>query len=330
MPNKQIIFSGIQPSGNIHLGNYLGALKNWVELQKNYACHFCIVDEHAITVPQDPLMLRKKTLEIAAIYLGCGIDPEQNTIFIQSHVPAHAELGWILGTIAKVSEMQLMTQFKDKSGKHPKEVNMGLLSYPILMAADILLYNTNLVPVGEDQTQHLELARELAERFNHKYGETFIIPKQFTQKIGARIMGLDDPTQKMSKSATSAYNYIALLDEPDAIKQKIQKAATDSGSEIKYDKTNKPGISNLLEIYNLLTNKKIEDIEKDYQGKNYSQFKKDLAVVVTDFLSPIQQKIKAYDEKTLLSILRQGAIKANEAASAKLREVQEKIGFVLK
>ncbi|MBI4215206.1 MAG: tryptophan--tRNA ligase, partial [Parcubacteria group bacterium] len=320
---------------NLHLGNYLGAIKNWVELQKNNQCYFCIVDHHAITVPQDPQTLRSKILETAKIYLGCGIypavggmNPSKSVIFVQSHVPEHTELAWILGTLTKVSEMQLMTQFKEKAQKQPKNINMGLFSYPILMAADILLYGSELVPVGQDQTQHLELTRRLAERFNKKFGQTFIIPKQMTQKIGARIMALDDPSQKMSKSSKNPKNYIALLDEPDEIRKKIQSAVTDSGSEIYYDKEKKPGVSNLMEIYHLLEGSDFEAITNRYQGKNYSQFKTELAEIVIQFLKPIQEKILGYDDKTILSILWEGSQKAHEKASAKLKEVKEKIGYL--
>ena len=242
----ETVFSGVQPSGVLHLGNYLGAIKNWVQLQEKYRCVFCVVDLHALTVPQDPETFSQKTLEIAKIYLAAGLEAEKSIIFIQSHIKEHAELCWILNTIAKIPELERMTQFKEKAEQHKKDLNVGLFDYPVLMAADILLYQTDLVPVGEDQIQHVELARTLAERFNKKFGETFIVPKALVKKEGARIMGLDDPTKKMSKSAPSPQNYIALTDSPDTIQEKIKKAMTDSGKEIKFDPAAKPAISNLL------------------------------------------------------------------------------------
>ncbi|HMN19190.1 MAG TPA: tryptophan--tRNA ligase, partial [Candidatus Moranbacteria bacterium] len=243
---KKRIFSGVQPSGNLHIGNYLGAIKNWVDLQDEYESIFCVVDLHAITVPQDPEKLRRKTLEIAKIYLAAGIDPQKSTIFVQSQVPEHSELMWLLNTVAKMSELEKMTQFKDKSQKEGREgASLGLFAYPVLMAADILLYDTEIVPVGEDQKQHVELARDLAKRFNHRFGETFVVPQAHIRQEGMRIMGLDDPTKKMSKSASSEYNYIALMDDADTIRRKIKKAVTDSGSEISYGEE-KPALRNLL------------------------------------------------------------------------------------
>ena len=279
MPNKKkIIFSGTAPSGNIHIGNYLGAIKQWVEMQNTgeYQNIFCVVDEHAITVPQDPAKLRSKILEVFTLYLALGIDPEKSIIFVQSSVSEHAELNWILSTITPVGELERMTQFKDKSQKQ-KNVLAGLLNYPTLMAADILLYKTNLVPVGEDQLQHIELTRTIARKFNSTFGETFAIPEPFINKEGKRIMGLDDPSKKMSKSAENTKNYIALLDSPETIREKIKAAVTDSASEIKYDMENKPAISNLLTIYSLFSRKTITELEKEYDGKNYSVFKNDLA-----------------------------------------------------
>ncbi len=323
---KKRIFSGIQPTGNPHIGNYLGSIKNWLELQNQYDCFFCIVDLHAITIPQNPKTLRKKILEVAEIYLASGIDPQKSTIFVQSHVSEHTELSWILSTLAKTSEMQLMTQFKDKSQKQ-KSPNLGLLSYPVLMAADILLYNTDLVPVGEDQTQHLELTRKLAKRFNERYGETFTLPEQFTPKTGSRIMGLNDPSQKMSKSAAPA-NRIELLDRPETILKKVARAVTDSESLIKYDKKNKAGISNLLEIDHLISNQPIKDIEKKYQGKGYGQYKKELGQRIADYLAPLREKMKSLDSKEITDILDQGAQKAKQRAQKKLTEIKEKIGFI--
>ncbi len=269
---KKRIFSGIQPSGNLHLGNYLGAIKNWVELQDKYDPIFCVVDLHAITVPQKPKELRQKTIEVAKTYLAAGIDPEKSTIFVQSRVPEHTELAWILNTITKLPELERMTQFKDKSQQHTQNINAGLFNYPVLMAADILLYDTNIVPVGEDQVQHIEIARTLARRFNQMFGETFTVPEPYVVKEGMRIMGLDDPTKKMSKSAESASNYISLADDPDTVREKIKKAVTDSEKEIRYS-DDKPAIKNLINIYSLLDNIKPKEIEDIYRDKRYSEFK---------------------------------------------------------
>lgn len=323
----QRIFSGIQPSGNLHLGNYLGAIKNWVALQDKYESFFCVVDLHAITVPQDPQKLREKILEVAKIYLAAGIDPDKSTIFIQSRVKEHAELCWILNTIARLSELERMTQFKDKSQKQGKEsVGVGLFDYPVLMAADILLYNTDLVPVGEDQLQHIELTKTLAERFNRKFGETFVVPEPHFTKEGMRIMGLDDPTKKMSKSAASEFNYVALTDSPDIIREKIKKAVTDSGSEIKSG-SDKPALTNLLTIYSLLSGKKITELEQEYAGEGYGDFKKDLAEVVVDFLDNFQKKFNSLNNDEVLEILDQGAVKAGEIAGKKMEEIKLKVGL---
>ncbi len=326
---KQRIFSGVQPSGNLHIGNYLGAIKNWVELQDEYESIFCVVDLHAITVPQDPETLRKKTIEIAKIYLAAGIDPEKSSIFIQSHVPEHAELAWILNTIAKIPELEKMTQFKDKLQKESREsASVGLFDYPALMAADILLYNTQTVPVGEDQIQHIELTRTLAKRFNHRFGDTFIIPEPFVRKEGMRIMGLDDPIKKMSKSAKSEYNYISLIDSEETVRRKIKKAVTDSGTEIVYS-DDKPALKNLINIYSLLSEKSSKEIEQMYAGKGYADFKNDLAEVIINFLKPFQEKINALSDEKVLEILKQGAEKVRPLAKQKLDEVKKKIGFVL-
>lgn len=330
---RKILFSGVQPSGNIHIGNYLGAIKQFVELQNNYEAVFCIVDEHAITIPQDPSLLRKKTLEVAAIYIAVGIDPQKSTIFIQSHVPAHAELGWILNTITPLGELERMTQYKEKSQNKKAKAGVfaGLLNYPTLMAADILLYKSEFVPVGEDQLQHVEFTRMLADKFNKRFGETFPIPKALINKNTARIMGLDNPQKKMSKSAENPNNYIALLDSPDEIRKKIKSAVTDSGSEIKFDLDKKPAISNLLAIYAGFSNKSIKDAEKMYVGKNYAEFKKDLAEIIIEGLKPMQEKIKILyqDEKGLMEIVRNGAKKASKIADKTLYEVKEKIGFLI-
>ncbi|MBI3626492.1 tryptophan--tRNA ligase [Candidatus Uhrbacteria bacterium] len=324
---KGVILSGIQPSGNLHLGNYLGAIKNWAELQNSYHCYFCIVDLHAITVPQTPTDLRAKTIEVAKIYLAAGIDPKKCTIFVQSHVPAHAELGWILTTLTKVAEMERMTQFKDKAAKQTEGVGLGLLSYPALMAADILLYDSTLVPVGDDQTQHLEFTRVIGRRFNATFGETFKIPEQFTIKEGSRIMALDDTSKKMSKSAASTNSYIALTDAPDVIRSKIKRAVTDSGREIVY-RADKPALQNLINIYHLLSGLPIAKIEAKYVGKGYGDFKTDLAEVVVEYLTPIQKSLAGLTDAKVMKILEAGAKKANKIASAKLEEVQKKVGFL--
>lgn len=322
------LFSGIQPSGNLHLGNYLGAIKQWLPLQDQYEAIFCVVDMHAITVPQDPAELRQKTIEIAKIYLASGIDPQKSTLFVQSHVPAHAELGWVLNTIATMGELGRMTQFKDKAQSGGVDTSgVGLFDYPVLMAADILLYDTATVPVGEDQKQHVELTRDLAERFNKRFGETFVVPEPLIQREGARIMGLDDPTKKMSKSAVSEYNYIALSDDADTIRKKIKKAVTDSGSEIVYA-DDKPTLKNLINIYTLLSGKKVDEVEAMYVGKGYGDFKADLAEVVVDFLVPFQVRLAAISDDEVLAILRTGAEKARAIAEKKVAQVYEKVGFV--
>lgn len=321
------IFSGIQPSGNLHLGNYLGAIKNWVKLQDEYDSVFCVVDLHAITVPQDPKELKKKTIEVAKVYLASGIDPEKCAIFIQSHVMEHTELAWILNTITKISELERMTQFKDKS-ENKEGVSMGLFDYPALMAADIILYDSDLVPVGKDQVQHIEFTRTLARRFNQKFGETFVIPKPYTTEKSENIMGLDDPTKKMSKSASSEYNYISLTDNAETVKRKIKKAITDSGNEIIYS-DEKPAFKNLINIYSLLTDKKPEEIVKMYAGKGYADFKTGLAEVIVNFLTPLQEKMKSLTDEKVLTILRNGAEKVRPLAQAKMAEVKKKMGFIL-
>ncbi|PIR57933.1 MAG: tryptophan--tRNA ligase [Parcubacteria group bacterium CG10_big_fil_rev_8_21_14_0_10_38_31] len=330
MTSQKTIFSAIQPSGNLHIGNYLGAIKQWVKLQNlgEYNNIFCIVDEHAITVPQNPEILRKKIMEVTLIYLASGIDPEKSLVFIQSHIPEHAELAWILNTITPLGELQRMTQFKDKTKE--KGLLAGLLNYPVLMAGDILLYDTEVVPVGEDQVQHVEFARMIAKKFNNQYGETFKIPEASITKEGKRIMGLDDPRKKMSKSATSPKNYIAILDEPSVIRKKISSAVTDSGSEVKFDEKNKPAISNLLNIYSLFSGNSIKDLEKEYKGKEYSVFKKDLAEVIIKELSPIQKKYKELENNPsyVNKILKDGEKRAKEIASKKLNQVKHNIGFI--
>lgn len=322
------IFSGVQPSGNLHLGNYLGAIKNWVKLQDEYDSIFCVVDLHAITVPQDPEELRKKTIEVAKIYLAVGIDPKKSSIFIQSHVPEHTELTWILNTITKVAELEKMTQFKDKTQKNIEGTAVGLFDYPVLMAADILLYDTNLVPVGEDQLQHIEITRTLANRFNKKFGETFVIPEPFITKESARIMGLDDPSKKMSKSAASEYNYITLTDNAETVRRKIKKAVTDSGTEIVYSDS-RPALQNMINIYSLLADITPKEIEEKYKGKGYSDFKADLVDVINNFLAPFQARMNELTDEKVLEILKAGADKVRPLAKAKLEEAKKKVGFIL-
>lgn len=383
--NRQRIFSGIQPSGNLHIGNYLGAIKQWVELQHEYESIFCVVDLHAITVPQDPEKLREKTIEIAKIYLASGIDPEKSMLFIQSQVHEHVELGWIFNTITKNGDLTKMTQFKDKalvdfenlesiisshsmiaqSGDEVEDlkqknmisgrtlnlgrkdhveiiaraikreiierfnaVGVGLFDYPVLMAADILLYDTAVVPVGDDQVQHVELSRTLARRFNKRFGDTFLVPEAKVQKEGARIMGLDNPAKKMSKSAASEYNYIALMDDPDLARKKIMKAVTDSGSEIVYSEE-KPALQNLINIYSLLGDITPNEVVSKYRGKGYADFKKDLGDVVAEFLLSFQEKYRAISDSDVRDILISGAKRARAIASAKMREVKERVGFSL-
>jgi tryptophanyl-tRNA synthetase len=323
----QTIFSGIQPSGTITLGNYIGALKQFVELQNEYNCYFCIVDQHAITVPQDRIELRKNIRNLAALYLAVGIDPSKATLFIQSEVPAHAQAGWMMQCVSYIGELERMTQFKDKSaGK--EAVSASLLTYPPLMAADILLYRTDLVPVGEDQKQHLELTRDLAERFNKKYNEIFTIPDVRIAEVGARIMSLTEPTKKMSKSDPNKKSFIALLDDPKQIEKKIKSSVTDSDGIVKFDKEYKPGISNLLSIYSILGGKSIADIEAMYHGKGYGDFKADLAEVVVNALAPIQEKYyNLLDSSKLDDILDEGAAKANIVASKMLKKMENAMGL---
>ncbi len=323
-------FSGVQPSGELHLGNYLGAIKNWVSMQDKYDATFCIVDLHAITVPQDSEELRRRILDVAKAYIALGIDPEKSNIFVQSDVSAHTELCWILNCVAaRMGDMEKMTQFKDKSAKgDAQRASVGLFDYPVLMAADILLYDTDVVPVGEDQVQHVELARTLARRFNKKFGNTFIVPQPELTTEGKRIMGLDDPTKKMSKSAVSEYNYITLMDEPDVVRKKIRKAVTDSGSDVTYS-DDRPALQNLLNIYTLLSKKSIKEIELMYDGRGFGDFKNDLAEVIVEFLTPFQQKVNDISDEEIKIILNNGSKKANEQARKKMRKVKNKIGFIV-
>lgn len=322
------LFSGIKPSGDLHLGNYIGAISQWTVLQEKYKCLFCVVDYHAITVKQEPKALRKAILDIARIYLASGINPKKAIIFQQSDVSEHTELGWILNTITKVAELEKMTQYKDKAKDEKKEgPGAGLLNYPTLMAADVLLYQTDIVPVGHDQMQHLEITRNLARRFNTNYGQTFTIPETIVRKEGARIMALDDPTKKMSKSSQSPNSYIALLDEPMTAHKKIKRAVTDSGKEIKYDPDKKPAISNLLAIYSALSKKTVRELETLYEGKSYGEFKEDLANVVANFLTEFQARYKKYSDKDIKKILDKGAKEAQKIAHKTLLTVKKNLGI---
>ncbi len=323
------VLSGIQPSGQLTLGNYIGAMQNFVKLQESHDCYFMVVDLHAITVPQEPAALREQTEAVAALFIAAGIDSSKAAIFAQSHVRAHAELGWLMTTIAYMGELERMTQFKDKSaGKD--SVGAGLFVYPTLMAADILLYQADLVPVGDDQKQHLELTRDLASRFNGRFGDTFKVPDPYIPKVGARIMSLDDASKKMSKSNPNPGSYIALLDEPDVIRKKLSRAVTDSGREVKYDPAAKPEISNLMSIYAHCAGVSIEEIENRYEGQGYGGFKKDLADHVAATIEPLQARYREIRSSgELHRILKDGADKASVVAEETVRSVKEKMGFLL-
>ncbi len=327
--NKKIMLSGIQPSGNLCIGNYIGALKNWVHLQEDYNSIFLVVDMHALTVRQIPAELRKRCLSFVAQYIACGIDPKKNTIVIQSHVPQHAELMWVLSSLTYMGELNRMTQFKDKSKKHNTNINVGLYSYPVLMASDILLYQADLVPVGADQKQHLELARDLAKRFNHNYSDTFTIPEPYISKMGARIMSLQNPQSKMSKSDENLNNIIALLDKPDIVIKKIKRAVTDSGKEIKFDE-NKPGLANLMNMYSAMSGDSINTIESEFEGKMYSDFKHTLGELTVETLKPVQAKYDEIisDKSFLENVLKNGAENAFFLARKTLSKVYRKVGFV--
>lgn len=334
MNNKPTLFSGIQPSGDLMIGNYIGSIKNWVTMQNDYNCLFSLVNMHAITVEQDPKDLMNRSLDFVAWYLASGIDPKKSTVFIQSHVPEHSELAWILNCYTYMGELNRMTQFKDKSAKHSANINVGLFDYPVLMAADILLYQTQMVPVGADQKQHLELSRDLAARFNNKFDqEIFKIPEPFIPPTtsGGRIMSLQDPMSKMSKSDENKDNFIALADDPKKILKKFKKAVTDSGSEIHYDLENKPGISNLLTLYSVISGKTIAEVEQHFAGKMYGHLKVELGELVAEYLTPIQAEFSRIrdDETYLKSVLQDGAQTARTQAQVTLKKVHETIGFVL-
>ena len=328
--SKKIILSGIQATGKLTLGNYLGAIDNWVHMQEEYDCYYMIANLHSLTVRNDPEELRNNTLKILATYIAAGLDPNKNTIFIQSQVKEHAELGWILDCYTYMGELSRMTQFKDKAAKHADNINAGLFTYPALMAADILLYQADLVPVGEDQRQHLEITRDIAERFNKLYGKTFVIPDAYVRKESARIMGLQDPEIKMSKSATNLNDLIFLEDEPEVILKKFKKAVTDSENKVKFDPENKPGVSNLMQIYAAITRKSMQDIEKEFEGKGYGDFKLAVANSVIEKLKPVQEKYKEIlDNKEYLEkIYKKGAENAKKIASKTLEDVKSKIGIL--
>ena len=329
MSEKKIIFSGAQPSGKMTLGNYLGAIQNWTKLQDEYDCFYSVVDLHAITVPQEAKNLRANTMQLLAQYLACGLDPEKNTIFIQSHVSAHAELMWILNTMTYMGELSRMTQFKDKSQKSEANLNAGLFTYPVLMAADILLYQTDLVPVGEDQKQHLELARDLATRFNNRYSHTFKIPEPYIPKEVGRVMSLQEPTKKMSKSDENENAFILLADDADTIRRKIKRSVTDSLGVISYN-DEQPGIKNLLEIYSKLGNKSIEELVAMYEGKGYGIFKEDVAEVIVESLRPIREQYNVLlnNKDYLEKVYAIGAEKAERQARKTLRKVYKKVGLI--
>ena len=328
--NKKIILSGIQPSGDLHIGHYWGAIKNWVKLQNDYTNYFCVVDMHAITVRQEPILLRRRSLEIAAAYIACGIDPEKCTLFIQSHVPAHAQLSWVLNCYAMFGELSRMTQFKDKSENHDDNINAGLFTYPVLQAADILLYNAHLVPVGADQKQHIELTRDIGTRFNHVYGDVFTIPEPYISKEkSAKIMSLQEPEKKMSKSDSNAGSCVNIFDKKDDIIRKFKRAVTDSGNEVKFA-DGKDGINNLMSIYSCATGKSYDEIEREFSGKGYGDFKSAVGEAVAAELELIQQKYNELmsDKAALEQILKEGADKAAYTANRTLAKVYKKIGFL--
>lgn len=332
MSKKPIVFSGVQPSGELTIGNYLGALRQWVKMQDDYECLFCVVDLHAITVRQDPEALRKATLDVLALYLACGIDPNKSTIFVQSHVPEHAQLAWVLNCYTYFGEMGRMTQFKDKSARYEGNVSVGLFTYPVLMAADILLYQAKQVPVGDDQKQHLEITRDIAQRFNALYGNIFTIPEVFIPKAGARVMSLLDPTKKMSKSDDNRNNVIGLLEDPKAVAKKIKRAVTDSEEppRVKFDIENKPGVSNLLSILSAITDKSIPELEAEFEGKMYGHLKNAVAEEVSSMLTQLQERYYHYrnNEELLNKILHEGAEKARAKAKETLEQVYQAVGFV--
>ena len=326
---KPVMLSGIKPSGDLTLGSYLGAIRNWTERADDYDCYYFMADMHAITVRQNPADLRRRTVEQLAQYIACGLDPEKNTLFIQSHVHEHAELGWVLNCYAMFGELSRMTQFKDKSAKNAENINGGLFTYPALMAADILLYQPDFVPVGEDQKQHVALPRDIANRFNGVYGETFKIPQSFIPKVGARVMSLTDPTKKMSKSENEDTGRIILMDKPEDIMRRFRRAVTDSGSEVRYDPENKPGVSNLMTIYSAATGRSYAEIEAEFAGLGYGDFKTRVGEAVVELLRPIREESERLikDKAYLESVYRSGAQRAQRIASRTLAKVYRKVGF---
>ena len=325
---KKILFSGMQATGNLTLGNYLGALKNWVSMNEDYECYYCVVDEHSITVRQNPAELRQRARALLTLYIAAGLDPEKNCIYYQSHVSGHAELAWILNCYTYMGELQRMTQFKDKSAKHADNINAGLFTYPVLMAADILLFQADVVPVGIDQMQHLELTRDIAQRFNGIYGDVFKIPEAYLGKVGAKIMSLQDPTKKMSKSDENLNASIYLMDDPDTIIRKFKRAVTDSDNEIRYT-AEKPGISNLIDIYRATTGKSVEEVEREFAGKGYGDFKLAVGESVVAVLKPLQDRVAelSKDKAYIDSIIKNNGERASYVANKTLRKVQKKIGF---
>ncbi len=331
MSARPTVFSGVQPTGNLHIGNYLGAIKNFAAHQAEFKNYFCVVDHHAITLPQEPAALRQHTFGVANAYLAAGLDPQAVTLFIQSHVSEHTELGWMLNSFVYFGELKRMTQFKEKAGKRQEEVNVGIFDYPVLMAADIVLYDADFVPVGDDQRQHVELTRDIAIRVNFRLGEgTLVVPEALIKKEGARIMGLDDPTKKMSKSAPTPRNYIGLLDDADTIRQKLRAAVTDSGSEIRVGE-DKPAVTNLLTIYSLFADVPISALEERYAGKGYADLKRDLTDVVIDNLAPFQARLRELEANPdyTAAVLKEGAERARAKASTVLTRVKERMGYVM-
>ncbi len=328
---KQRIFSGVQPSGNLTIGNYLGALKHFPELQDAYECLYCVVDLHTLTVRQDPVLLRERSYAVLALYIACGLDPEKTVLFLQSQVAAHAELSWILGCYTYMGELNRMTQFKDKSAKHADNINAGLYTYPVLMAADILLYQAKYVPIGQDQKQHLELARDVSIRFNKIYGDIFTVPEPLISKQGAKVMSLQEPDKKMSKSDSNANNYVLIIEQPDSIIKKFKKAVTDSGSEIRYDPENKPGISNLLTIYATVKNVSVAQAEQEFAGARYGDFKIAVGTAVAELLAPVREEYERLmgDKAYLEGILRKNGVKAREIAEITKKEVYNKVGLIV-
>ena len=328
---KKVILSGIQATGNLTIGNYLGAINNWLKMQDEYDCYYMIADLHSLTVRNNPDTLNERAKRVIALYVACGLDPEKNNIFIQSHIPAYTQLSWILNCFTYMGELNRMTQFKDKSEKHADNINSGLFTYPVLMAADILIYNADIVPVGEDQKQHLEITRDIAERFNKIYGNTFKIPKPCIQKYGARIMGLQDPNSKMSKSTTNLNDAIFLTDEPDEIIKKLKKAVTDSENIVRYDVEKKPGISNLMTIYSLMKDVSLSEVEKEFEGKGYGDFKMAVAQAIIERLEPVHKKYNELmsNPEKLRAIYEKGDKKAKEKTERLIKEVYKKIGLIV-